>query len=539
VSNYSIPTPLNEPVRDYAPGSADRAALDLALADLSKHPIDIPMQIGGRPVTTGRQIEIKAPHNHKLVLGTYHQGGAKEIKAAIAAAIKAHRTWSVMPWEHRAAIFLRAADLLSGPYRHYVNAATMLAHSKNVFQAEIDAVCELADFWRFNAHFMQEIYDIQPRNQRGIWNRMDHRPLEGFVFAVTPFNFVSINGNLPTAPAMLGNVALWKPASTAVYTSHFLMRILLEAGMPAGAINMILAPGAQIGELVLKHPHLAGIHFTGSTATFQSMWRTVGENIATYRNYPRIVGETGGKDFIVAHPSADPRALITAMVRGAFEYQGQKCSAASRCYVAESLWKQIEKPLVAQIKELRMGDPADHRNFINAVIDEHAFDTITEYIDFARKAKDARILAGGKYDKSRGYFIEPTLVQCKRPHFRLMEEEIFGPVLTVYVYKDKDFSRTLQLCDQTSPYALTGAIFAQDRAAVAQAERSLRFAAGNFYINDKPTGAVVGQQPFGGGRASGTNDKAGGIQNLLRWTSPRSIKETLVPPRDYRYPFMG
>jgi 1-pyrroline-5-carboxylate dehydrogenase len=538
VSNYRVPLPQNEPVRDYAPGSADRAALDLALADLTKNPIDIPMLIGGRPVTTGHRIAIRAPHNHRLVLGHYHQGGPAEIRSAVAAARKAQASWADMAWQHRAAIFLKAADLLTGPYRHYVNAATMLAHSKNIFQAEIDAVCELADFWRYNAHFMQQIFDVQPQNQRGIWNRTDHRPLEGFVFAVTPFNFVSINGNLPTAPALLGNVALWKPASTAVYTSHFIARILNEAGLPAGVINMILAPGAQIGELVLKNPHLAGIHFTGSTATFQSMWRVVGENIAQYRNYPRIVGETGGKDFIVAHPSADCSALITAMVRGAFEYQGQKCSAASRCYIAESVWKQIEKPLIAQIKSLRMGDPADYRNFINAVIDENAFDTITSYIDYARRARDANILVGGKADKTRGYFIEPTLVRCQKPDFRLMQEEIFGPVLTVYVYKDRDFARTLKVCDQTSPYALTGAVFAQDRAAIEMAERTLRFAAGNFYINDKPTGAVVGQQPFGGARASGTNDKAGGIQNMLRWTSPRSIKETLVPPRDYRYPFM-
>jgi 1-pyrroline-5-carboxylate dehydrogenase len=526
-------------VRDYAPGSADRAALELALADLARHPIEIPMMIGGQAVATGQRTAIRAPHNHRLLLGHYHMGGKTEIKAAVAAALKAQASWAALPWQHRAAIFLKAADLLTGPYRHYMNAATMLAHSKNIFQAEIDAVCELADFWRFNAHFMQQIFDVQPESPRGVWNRTDHRPLEGFIFAVTPFNFVSINGNLPTAPALLGNVALWKPASTAVYTSHFIARILQEAGLPAGVINMILAPGAQIGEVVLRHPHLAGIHFTGSTATFQNMWRVVGENIASYRNYPRIVGETGGKDFIVAHPSADDAALVTAMIRGAFEYQGQKCSAASRCYIAESVWKRIEKPLLAQIKGLRMGDPADYSNFINAVIDENAFDTIVSYIEYARKAKDAKIIAGGKADKSRGYFIEPTVVRCARPDFRLMVEEIFGPVLTIYVYKDREFERTLKICDETSPYALTGAIFAQDRAVIEQAERVLRFAAGNFYINDKPTGAVVGQQPFGGARASGTNDKAGGIQNMLRWTSPRSIKENLVPPKDYRYPFMG
>jgi 1-pyrroline-5-carboxylate dehydrogenase len=539
MSTFSVPQPENEPVHSYVPGSPDHAALQAALAELKERPLEIPLVIGGKAVTTGKRIPITAPHNHELVLGHYHQGGPPEIKAAVAAARKAQRTWMDMPWEHRAAVFLKAADLLAGPWRHTMNAATMLAHSKNVFQAEIDAVCELVDFWRFNAHFMQQIHALQPQSSRGTWNRTEHRPLEGFVFAVTPFNFVSINGNLPTAPAMMGNVALWKPASTAVYTSHFIMRILQEAGLPAGVINLILAPGAQVGDLVLKNPHLAGIHFTGSTAVFRSMWKTVGDNIAGYRNYPRIVGETGGKDFILAHPSADPEALVTAMIRGAFEFQGQKCSAASRCYIAESVWKRIKKPLIAQIKGLQMGDPEDHRNFVNAVIDEAAFDSITAYIAYAKKAKDAKVLAGGRYNKTEGYFIEPTLVLTTDPHFKLMEEEIFGPVLTVYVYPDADFAKTLKLCDETSPYALTGAVFAQDRSAIALAERALRFAAGNFYINDKPTGAVVGQQPFGGARASGTNDKAGAIQNMLRWTSPRSIKETFAPPRDYRYPFMG
>jgi len=539
MSSFRVPQPENEPVRGYAPGSPDHAALKAALAALRKSPLEIPLVIGGKAVTTGKRIAITAPHNHELVLGHYHQGGVPEIKAAVAAALKAQKAWMDLPWEHRAAVFLKAADLLAGPYRHTMNAATMLAHSKNVYQAEIDCVCELVDFWRFNAHFMQQIHALQPQSSRGTWNRTEHRPLEGFVFAVTPFNFVSINGNLPTAPAMMGNVALWKPASTAVYTSHFIMRILQEAGLPAGVINLILAPGAQIGELVLKNPHLAGIHFTGSTPVFRNMWKTVGDNIAVYRNYPRIVGETGGKDFIVAHPSADPEALVTAMVRGAFEFQGQKCSAASRCYIAESLWKRIRKPLIEQIKGLQMGDPEDHRNFVNAVIDAGAFDSIAAYISYAKKAKDAKVLAGGRCSRDTGFFIEPTLVLTTDPHFRLMEEEIFGPVLTVYVYPDADFAKTLKLCDETSPYALTGAVFAQDRAAIALAERALRFAAGNFYINDKPTGAVVGQQPFGGARASGTNDKAGGIQNMLRWTSPRSIKETFVPPDDYRYPFMG
>jgi 1-pyrroline-5-carboxylate dehydrogenase len=539
MSSFRVPQPENEPVRSYEPGSPDHAALTAALAALKQSPLEIPLVIGGKAITTGKRIAITAPHNHELVLGRYHQGGVPEIKAAVAAALKAQRTWMDLPWEHRAAVFLKAADLLTGPYRHTMNAATMLAHSKNVYQAEIDCVCELADFWRFNAHFMQQIHALQPQSSSGTWNRTEHRPLEGFVFAVTPFNFVSINGNLPTAPAMLGNVTLWKPASTAVYTSHFIMRILLEAGLPAGVINLLLAPGAQIGELVLKNPHLAGIHFTGSTGVFRNMWKTVGDNIATYRNYPRIVGETGGKDFILAHASADPAALVTAMVRGAFEFQGQKCSAVSRCYIAESVWQRIRKPLIAQVKGLPMGDPEDHRNFVNAVIDAEAFDSIAAYIGYAKKAKDAKVLAGGRCDKTTGFFIEPTLVLTTDPHFKLMEEEIFGPVLTVYVYPDADFAKTLKLCDETSPYALTGAVFAQDRAAIAQAERALRFAAGNFYINDKPTGAVVGQQPFGGARASGTNDKAGGIQNMLRWTSPRSIKETFVPPHDYRYPFMG
>lgn len=497
------------------------------------------MIIGGNAVKTKNKVKITSPHNHKLVLGEYYQGGAGEIKAAVDSCLKAQPSWAKMPWEHRAAIFLKAADLLAGPYRHIVNAATMLAHSKNVMQAEIDAVCELVDFWRYNAHFMQQIYDVQPQCSPGIWNRTDHRPLEGFVFAVTPFNFVSINGNLPTAPAMMGNVALWKPASTAVYTSHFLMQILIEAGLPDGVINMLFARGAQAGDIVLKNRHLAGIHFTGSTATFHSMWKTVGANIAKYHSYPRIVGETGGKNFIVAHSSADPVALTTAIVRGAFEYQGQKCSAASRCYIASSVWSKMEKSLIKQVKGLKMGDPENPKNFVNAVIDANAYETITDYITYAKKAKGAKILAGGGFKKTKGYFIEPTIVLTTDPKFKLLEEEIFGPVVTIYVYKDADYTKTLKLCDQTSPYALTGAIFANDREAAIEAETALRFAAGNFYINDKPTGAVVGQQPFGGGRASGTNDKAGGIQNMLRWVSPRSIKETFVPPTDYRYPFMG
>jgi 1-pyrroline-5-carboxylate dehydrogenase len=534
-----VPVPKNEPIRNYDPGSSDRAELNKALSELKTNPLEIPMFIGGQETTTGNKVEIRAPHNHKQVLGHYHQGSAAEVKKAVESALEAQTTWAHMPWEHRAAIFLKAADLLTGPYRHVVNAACMLAHSKTIFQAEIDAVCELADFWRFNVAYMQEIYEVQPSAAPTMWNRLDHRPLEGFVFAVTPFNFVSINGNLPTAPAMMGNVAVWKPASTAVYTSHFLMKILREAGLPDGVINMIFARGADVGDTVLRNPHLAGIHFTGSTATFQSMWRTVGENIANYRAYPRIVGETGGKDFIVAHPSADIKELSTAIVRGAFEYQGQKCSAASRCYLPKSLWPQLKELLLEQTGELKMGEPENFVNFVNAVIDENAFKSITSYIDYAKDSKDAEIIIGGKYDQSKGYYIDPTIVVTTDPEFKLMQEEIFGPVVTLYVYDDDKFAETLHICDRTSPYALTGAIFARDRKAIALAERTLRNAAGNFYINDKPTGAVVGQQPFGGGRASGTNDKAGGIQNMLRWTSPRAIKENFVPPKDYRYPFMG
>ncbi|MBU8933345.1 MAG: L-glutamate gamma-semialdehyde dehydrogenase [candidate division Zixibacteria bacterium] len=536
---YRVPIPKNEPILDYAPGSAERAGVEKVLAELKANPIDIPMVIDGKEVTTGNRIKITAPHDHKLVLGYYHQGGETEVKMAVKTALEAQKTWAFMPWEQRAAVFLKAADLLAGPYRYVINAATMLAHSKTIYQAEIDAVCELADFFRFNCHYGQQIADIQPQSAPLIWDRMDHRPLEGFVFSVTPFNFVSINGNLPTAPAIMGNVSVWKPASTAVYTSHFLMKILREAGLPDGVVNMIFARGAAIGEAVLRNENLAGIHFTGSTGVFQMMWKTVGENIAKYKAYPRIVGETGGKDFIVAHNSANVDMLVTAITRGSFEFQGQKCSASSRCYLPKSLWPEIKKKLVAQVNSIKMGDPENFTNFFNAIIDESAYRSIVEYVDYAKDHKDAEILCGGKYDDSKGWFIDPTVVVTTDPHFKLMEEEIFGPVVTIYVYDDEKFAETLHTCDKTSPYALTGAIFAVDRKAVALAERTLRHAAGNFYINDKPTGAVVGQQPFGGGRASGTNDKAGGIQNMLRWTSPRSVKETFVAPKDYKYPFMG
>ncbi len=539
MSKFEVPLPENEPVLNYAPDSPEYADLQEALADLKSKQLEIPMVINGEDVKTDTRIKITAPHNHDLVLGHYHQGTADDVKAAVESCLAAKQGWSFMPWEHRAAIFLKMADLLAGPYRATMNAATMLAHSKNAYQAEIDAVCELVDFFRFNAYYMQQIYEIQPDSAPGIWDRMEHRPLEGFIFAVTPFNFVSINGNLPTAPAMLGNVAVWKPASSATYTSGLLMNIFREAGLPGGVINMIFAPGSSIGDTVLRNPNLAGIHFTGSTRVFQSMWKTVGDNIANYKAYPRIVGETGGKDFIVAHPSANYEEVATAILRGSFEFQGQKCSASSRCYLPKSLWPQIKEKLIKEVGELKMGDPEDHTNFINAVIDEAAFDSITAYIDHVKTSDVEEILIGGGYDKSKGYFIEPTVVLASDPHAKTMEEEIFGPVVTIYVYEDAEFAKTLHLCDQTSPYALTGAIFSTDRQAVVLAERTLRHAAGNFYINDKPTGAVVGQQPFGGGRASGTNDKAGGIQNMLRWTSPRSIKETFVPPRNYRYPFMG
>lgn len=539
MGTFKVPIPKNEPIYGYAPGSPERAKLVDAINVLKGQKIDIPMVIGGKDVKTSSAVEIRAPHDHDHVLGCYYKGGRKEVEDAVAAAMAAKPAWEKMAWEDRASVFLKAADLLAGKYRYEMNAATMLSHDKNAFQAEIDCVCELVDFFRYNVYYAEQIMQIQPDNQPGIWNRLDFRPLEGFVFAVTPFNFVSIAGNLPSAPAILGNTVVWKPASSVTYTAHFIMKIFREAGLPDGVINMITARGADVGEVILKNPNLAGIHFTGSTSVFHSMWKTVGDNIKAYKNYPRIVGETGGKDFVFAHKTADPAVVATAITRGAFEYQGQKCSAASRSYIPKSLWPAIKDILVAQAKELKMGTPEDFTNFVNAVIDEEAFKTITEYIDFAKQAKDAEIVYGGNYDMSKGYFIEPTLVLTTNPHFRLLEEEIFGPVMTVYVYDDAKFEETLKLCDETSPYALTGAIFALDKDAIAKASWTLRHAAGNFYINDKPTGAVVGQQPFGGGRASGTNDKAGSLLNMIRWTSPRTIKENFVPPTDYKYPFMG
>ena len=538
MGNYRIPKPVNEPIKSYAPGSPERGAIKKALADLKARKLDIPMIIGGKEIKTDKVIKITAPHDHSLELGHYYQGGPGEVKAAIDAALAAKEKWVSLPWEQRAAIFLKAADLIAGPYRYLFNAATMLAHSKNIFQAEIDAVCELADFYRFNAYYMQQIYDMQPDSSPMVWNYMDYRPLEGFVFAVTPFNFVSIAGNLPTAPAIMGNVSVWKPASSVIYTAHFIMKILKEAGLPDGVVNMVTARGADVGDLIMKSPHLAGIHFTGSTGVFHNMWKTVGENIASYKSYPRIVGETGGKDFVFVHNSAAPIEVATALTRGAFEFQGQKCSAASRAYIPASLWGDVKSLLLKQLGELKMGTPEDFTNFINAVIDRSAYKDITGYIDYAKQCKECEIIAGGTYDDSKGFFIAPTVVVTTDPHCKLIEEEIFGPVLTIFVYQDADFEKTLHLCNNTSPYALTGSIFARDREVTALAGKILRNAAGNFYINDKPTGAVVGQQPFGGARASGTNDKAGSLLNMIRWTSPRTIKETLVPPTDYKYPFL-
>lgn len=535
----SAPPPRNEPVRSYAPGSAEKKSLKAKLQEMLAQEIEIPVIVGGKEIRTGATARAVCPHDHGHVLAVYHQAGPKEVEQAIAAARDAWHRWSATPWEARASIFLKAAELLAGPWRDVLNAATMLNQSKTVFQAEIDAACEMVDFLRFNPYYMRFLYEQQPISSPGVWNYVEYRPLEGFVFAVTPFNFTSIGGNLPTSPALMGNVVLWKPASTAVVSAYYFMKLMQAAGLPDGVINFVPGRGGQVGNPVLASPELAGLHFTGSTDTFRDMWRTIGGNIARYRSYPRIVGETGGKDFVFVHASADPEAVATALVRGAFEYQGQKCSAASRSYIPRSLWPRVQEALLGQIAEIRMGEPLDFRNFMTAVIDRAAFDSIMAYIRYAAESPDARILCGGKGDSTRGYFIEPTVVLTTDPQFKLMQEEIFGPVLTIYVYEDERFEEALELCDATSPYSLTGSIFAQDRAAIMKAFEKLRFAAGNFYINDKPTGAVVGQQPFGGGRASGTNDKAGSILNLLRWVSQRSVKETFVPPAHFAYPFMG
>ncbi len=538
-AKFSYPLPPNEPVKSYAPGSPERTQLKTKLSEMRGTEIEIPLIIGGQEIKTGKMGTCILPHNHQKVVGRFHQAGEKEVKMAIDAALQARKKWAAMQWYDRVAIFVKAAELLAGSWRDALNAATMLGQSKNAYQAEIDSAAELIDFFRFNSYYAMQIFEQQPPySPSGVWNRMEYRPLEGFVFAVTPFNFTSIAGNLPTAPALMGNVILWKPASSAVYSAYFLMRLFQEAGVPDGVINFIPGSGSQVGNPVLKSPYLAGIHFTGSTSVFQGMWKSVGENIKNYNSYPRIVGETGGKDFIFAHKSADIRSLGVALIRGAFEYQGQKCSAASRAYIPKSIWDGLRNYMIKELKTVKMGDVEDFSNFMNAVIDQGAFATITGYIEYAKKSKDAKILFGGNYDNSKGYFIEPTVVVTTNPKFKTMEEEIFGPVLTIYVYEDDQYEETLHLCDQTSPYALTGAIFAQDRYAVELADRLLVNAAGNYYINDKPTGAVVGQQPFGGGRASGTNDKAGSYLNLIRWVTPRTIKENFVPPTDYRYPFL-
>jgi 1-pyrroline-5-carboxylate dehydrogenase len=535
---FQIPEPVNEPILNYAPGSRERAELKAKITELRGQVIDIPLLIGGKEVRTGRTADIVIPHENKKVIGRFHKAGPKEVEMAVQAAADARETWGRMPWHARAAIFLKAGELLATTWRQTLNAATMIGQSKNPYQAEIDSACELVDFYRFNTWFAEQIHDQQPLSPSGSWNYVDYRPLEGFVFAVTPFNFTSIAGNLPTAPAIMGNTVIWKPASSAVYSAYFLTKLWQAAGLPAGAINMLPGSGGEVGNPVINSRDLMGLHFTGSTAVFNGMWSTITGNFSKYRGYPRVVGETGGKDFIFAHESCDPEALKCAMVRGAYEYQGQKCSAASRSYIPRSVWNAIKDDLVSQIKGIKMGPAEDFTNFFNAVIDKGAFTTIKEYIDFAKNAPDAKILAGGGCDDSEGYFVQPTLIETSNPKFKTMEEEIFGPVMTVYVYEDGKFDETLKLCDETSPYALTGAIFAQDRAAVLKAEDALRNAAGNFYINDKPTGAVVGQQPFGGARASGTNDKAGSIINMMRWTSPRAVKENFTPPHDYRYPFM-
>ncbi len=534
-----IEKPSNEPVCSYAPGTAEREKLKAQLEKMLKEEVEIPLLIGGKEVRTGQLGECRCPHNHGHVLGRFHQAGPKEIEMAIEEAQKAWRDWSEMDWVSRATIFLKAADLITTKYRFILNAATMLGQSKTAHQAEIDSACEMADFYRFNPYYMSQIFTFQPEPSIDAWNRIDCRPLEGFVFAVSPFNFTAIAGNLPTAPAMMGNTIVWKPASTAVYSGYFLTKLWKEAGLPDGVINFLPGSGAKVGNTVLNHIDLSGLHFTGSTSTFLEMWKTIGTNIGNYRTYPRIVGETGGKDFVFVHRSADVEVTATALIRGAFEYQGQKCSAASRAYIPSNLWPSLKQRMIDEIKTIQIGDITDFSNFMGAVIDQSSFLKISGYIDYAKRSGETEIVCGGGCDQSRGYFIEPTVILSKNPKNRLMVEEIFGPVLTLYVYPENEFEEALALCDSTSPYGLTGSIIADDRRAINQAINRLRHAAGNFYINDKPTGAVVAQQPFGGGRLSGTNDKAGSIFNLIRWTSPRTIKENLRPPRDYRYPFMA
>jgi len=539
-AKFNLSLPSNEPIKSYAPGTPERKDIKVKLEELRNKQVEIPLIIGGKEVKTRNLGKCILPHDHGTVVGTYHKAGEKEVQMAIEASLKARNQWAAMDWQDRASILLKAAELLARPWRSLINAACMLCQSKNVYQAEVDSACELIDFFRFNTFYAMQIYEQQPPiSTAGTWNRLEYRPLEGFIFAATPFNFTSIAGNLPSAPAIMGNVALWKPASNAVYSAYYVMKLLQEAGIPDGVINFIPGPGSEIGSIVMNSPDLAGVHFTGSTTTFQNIWRTIGGNINNYKSYPRIVGETGGKDFVFAHNDIKIEELGTALIRGAFEYQGQKCSAASRAYIPRSIWTDLKDFILEELKTVKMGNVEDFSNFINAVIDESAFSKITEYIEFIKDSNEAEIICGGNYDSSKGYFVEPTIAVTTNPHFRTMEEEIFGPVLTVYVYDDDKFEETLHLCDKTSPYALTGAIFSRSRKAIAMAGKILVNAAGNFYINDKPTGAVVGQQPFGGSRASGTNDKAGSLLNMIRWVSPRTIKETFTPPTDYKYPFMS
>lgn len=533
------PSPKNEPVRSYAPGSNEIKSLLATYKKMWKEKVEIPMIIDGKEVKTNEKVSLHSPQDHKHTLGVYHKGNKKHVEDAINSCLKARSEWANLPWEQRASIFLKAADLLAGPYRDKINATTMIGQSKNVFQAEIDSACEAIDFLRFNVQFMTELYSEQPISDAGIWNRAEYRPLEGFTYAITPFNFTAISLNLPTSMALMGNVVVWKPSDKQIYSAKIIMDVLTEAGLPKGVINMVFADGAETSKQILEHPDFSGIHFTGSTKVFQSLWKQIGENIHKYKTYPRIVGETGGKDFVLAHPSAIASQVATALVRGAFEYQGQKCSAASRAYIPKSIWKEVKEIMGEQLADIKIGSPEDPSNFVNAVIDKVSFDKCKGYIDRANKSKEAKVIFGGTCDDKKGWFVHPTVIETTNPHYESMEEEIFGPILTLYVYEDKDWKKTLQLVDETSPYALTGAVFAQDRYAINEATKTLENAAGNFYINDKPTGAVVGQQPFGGARASGTNDKAGSKMNLLRWVSARSIKENFLSPTDYKYPFLG
>ena len=535
---FEIPVPINEPIKDYKSGSIERKELIETINYMKKNPIDIPMYIGNKKIVTKNKIKISAPHNHNLHLATFNEGDASHVKMAIESAIHAKKEWASMSWQSRASIFLKAAELIAGPYRSKINASTMLGQSKNIFQAEIDAACEFIDFLNFNASYMEEIYKNQPESSDGMWNRLDYRPLEGFIFAISPFNFTSIAGNLSAAPALMGNTIIWKPAYPQIYSANVIMEVFREAGLPDGVINLIYVDGPIAGDIIFKNKDFGGLHFTGSTAVFKNLWKEISNNIDCYKSYPRIVGETGGKDYIIAHKSANPYEVSTAIVRGCFEFQGQKCGAPSRVYIPKNLWKQVKKNLINDIKSIKMGDPEDFKNFVNAVIEERAFDKIKSYIDNGNKDKDLELLIGGNYDKSEGFFIEPTVFLTSNPKNKLMVEEVFGPVTCIYIYEEDKYEETLHIVDETSPYALTGAIFAKEQIAIDSASKILEYSAGNFYINDKPTGAVVGQQPFGGGRASGTNDKAGSYLNLLRWVSPRTIKEVFNTPKNYKYPFM-